>query len=187
MTSSDGKSTRKLPSFWCKAGFLSLIPTIRELATLYGQMTITAEVREWLEEMFVKRPPAVINRHPALEYYYASKILHIKKLAMCLHFSDSREMVIGLAPFKLAAELLAAIEPEMHYAYTAARDTRGEVINVIRSTLKACRHTNPDGLTREELYVDVVNDIGYEDFHTLLSDLVNGRMLENRNNHYQMV
>lgn len=168
-------------------GFLSLVPTFRELATLYGQMTITQEVRDWLETTFVKTTPRVVNRHPALEYYYASKILHIKKLAMCLHFSDSRSMTIGLAPFQLAAELLTAIEPEMHFAYTAARDTRGEVINTIRSTIKACRNTHPDGLTREELYVDVVGDIGYEDFHTLLCDLVSGRTLENRNGHYTLI
>lgn len=98
-----------------------ILEHIRKLTTLYGQVKISDETFKWLEEWWDRmesnrslRP----NKSTKLIPYYARKNIHVMKLAMALHFSDSLEMMIPLETFQKAIKILDAEERNMHFAIT---------------------------------------------------------------------
>lgn len=159
------------------AAFTAILPHIRSLSKLYGQVEITPRAKAWMREVFEEGQATVINNNPCLEYYYPTKHQHVKKLAMAIHFSSSTSMVIDLPAFETAKALLDEIEPDMHYAYVGAKDARGEIIKRIKSVLRAVRVTNPEGYTKDELYPDLVELVDYEDLGSVLLDLVKANVL----------
>lgn len=56
------------------------------------------------------------NKSIKLEGYYSRKNIHLQKMAMAIHFSDSTEMKISFAACKKAIEFLERIEVKMHHA-----------------------------------------------------------------------
>lgn len=167
--------------------FAKLAKHVRSLAKLYGEVTITPEARAWMVEQFETNHTRIINKNKCLEHYYPSKHLHVQKLAMAIHFSDSTELVVGLDAFITAKALLDEIEPDMHYAYIGAKDVRGEAISAIKTSLRTAFVDMPDGLTRDELYPDLVDLLDYEAIGALLNDLVaGGILLVNNSGHYRL-
>jgi len=88
---------------------------IAKLGNLYGPVdssAIDALVEEWWQD----EASVTTNTHPKLAHYYGRKNIHIKKLAMCIHFSKSVEMKIGAECFGEALAVLDSVETTMHEA-----------------------------------------------------------------------
>jgi len=100
---------------------LELLDHIKKLTELYGQIKISPETAKFLDEWWDDTEQ---NRHKRankslkLVPYYARKNIHVQKIAMALHFSDSTEMEIPLETFKKAITVLDSEEKMMHLALT---------------------------------------------------------------------
>ena len=94
-----------------------LLLHIHKLTKLFGACTYGPGVVEFIESWWEKFPTAPrANNSLKLESYYARKDLHVKKLAMAIHFSESTEKIIHLDSFHKAFELLEKAEKRMHHA-----------------------------------------------------------------------
>ena len=155
--------------------FKEVCAHVRTLNKVFGAVTMTPEARDWMRQRFVIDEPLITNTSEYLKYYYPTKQLHVKKLAMAIHFSESADMTIGIEPFQIAWDYLASIEPDMHMAYTGVRDERGTILNRIKHLLRT--NTDNDGLGADELYPDLVDIVSYENLLPTLADLVRAGML----------
>ena len=92
---------------------------ILKLTTLYGQVTIEestwAYIHEWWCDVKTNDKKKASN-NPGLKPYYARKVIHLQKVAMAMHFSESYGMVISLETIKKAIDFLHIEEKSMHLA-----------------------------------------------------------------------
>ena len=98
---------------------LDLLDHIKKLATLYGEVKIDSETRAWIQNWWdnaedhrSERP----NTSPKLDPYYARKNIHMIKVAMANHFSESTEMTLSIDELKQAVADLDKEEKTMHLA-----------------------------------------------------------------------
>ena len=94
---------------------------IFNLSFLYGRITIDSETQDFLEQWWNDHENDPINRtnkSPKLSPYYSRKQLHVQKIAMAMHFSESITMHIPLETFKRALAFLDREEKTMHLAIT---------------------------------------------------------------------
>lgn len=93
-----------------------LLEHIRCLSELYGQVRVDNEtwdkLDKWWKGIETKRP----NTSPKLNGYYERCNMHVPKLAMARHFSDSLELYIPWSTFEEAIEISAKEEQRMHFA-----------------------------------------------------------------------
>lgn len=99
-----------------KAYKKELLEHIRKLTTLYGQIKMSDEVKNFLEEWWRENADKRSNSSNKLDGYYSRKKVHIMKVAMAEHFSESMEMDIPVETYKKAIEILAKEEKSMHLA-----------------------------------------------------------------------
>lgn len=97
-----------------------LLNHIKKLASLYGEVKVSQETRDWLQNWWVSENEGEkkSNQSPKLNPYRARKNIHVIKVAMQIHFSESIEMEIPLDRFQEAAEVLFQEEKNMHMALT---------------------------------------------------------------------
>lgn len=141
---------------------------LKKLHTLYGPVIIDPGAAEWLNEWFEDKSRVRTNKSPYLDYYYASKQVHIHKMAMALHFGESTEMVLPLSAYQRAIALLERFEKTMHMAFApkASNDAADVKADVIRMLENLGRPANAP-----ELYTAFDRKIKFVDFIEALSDL----------------
>jgi len=93
-----------------------LLLHVKKLTTLYGRITITKEAEDYLEDWWIKSQTNRPNTSTKLEAYYARKNIHVLKMAISMHFSESLDMTMNVEPFDKALKFLSLIERKMHYA-----------------------------------------------------------------------
>ena len=104
---------------------IDLLAHIKRLAHLYGEVKVAPETMTWLKEWWHEHET---NRHlrantnPKLDPYYARKNIHVIKVAMQEHFSESTEMFMTKEPFERAMAALEKEENTMHIALTFEGD-----------------------------------------------------------------
>ena len=88
---------------------------------LVGQVRLSPEAADWHKqyyesgELMEKRP----NSDYRLDDYYGRKNVHLLKLAMAVHFSDSVDMTITLKSMLIASALLDETETNMHRCFVS--------------------------------------------------------------------
>lgn len=87
-----------------------------KLSTLYGQVSMSNEVREFIEDWHRKAQVERPNLNDSLRYYYARKKIHLMKLSMAVHFAESTDMELKLSSVHKALAMLDKVEIKMHYA-----------------------------------------------------------------------
>jgi len=97
-----------------------LLEFVKQLASVYGHVTFTPEadayLKDWWENTLLSNKP---NNNPKLIPYYVRKNIHVRKMAMILHFSEQTESyVIPLETAQRALEVLDNVEKKMHFALT---------------------------------------------------------------------
>ena len=131
-----------------------LIEHIRRLVSLYGQCTLEPGCSEWLEKWlseFEKDRSKRVSPSPKLDAYYARINLHIMKIAMSLHFSESTELLIPRQRFEEAIEVLRAEEKTMHLALSFGGQnplarTGDKIVIMLQQ--------RDDGMTFKELFAE---------------------------------
>ena len=116
-----------------------LLKHVKKLSGLYGQVVLGEGVKEFVQEWWDKvetdkslRP----NTSPKLIPYYARKNIHLLKVAMCIHFGESTEMVLPLSAVERALEMLDKEEKSMHLAIVIHTNETTKLTAKILESLK---------------------------------------------------
>lgn len=93
-----------------------ILAHIKKLTTLYGHVTILPETQAYLEEWWKDAQIVRPNTSHRLDHYYGRKNMHVLKLMLALHFSESTEMTIQHHTCLRTIEVLSKEEKKMHFA-----------------------------------------------------------------------
>lgn len=103
-----------------------LLAYIRRLSTLYGNVKVDEEtwqyLQSWWEEQ-EKNKDKRVNKSVKLKPFYSRMNIHVMKIAMAFHFSESLEMFIPLETFKRAIDFLQQEIKTMHLAINLQGNT----------------------------------------------------------------
>lgn len=134
---------------------------VLKLTTLYGLVKMGEGVDEWVHEWFCKhesQPESRSSANPKLAHYYSRKIVHMKKLAMSLHFGESIDMTIGLEVFKRAVSILDKEEKFMHLALTLDAKDKGAIM-----AKKILESLGVREMNFVEIYMELYSSLGMLD------------------------
>ena len=91
-----------------------LLDHIKQLSNLYGQLTYSQEVYDYLENWYISdNADKEVTSGPRMEGYYGRKKVHVLKVAAAIHFSHSYDLEITLDEVKEALAFLGELEPRM--------------------------------------------------------------------------
>lgn len=93
-----------------------LLGHIKDLSELYGPVTVDKDTQDMLELWWKSSQSVRPNTSVKLNPYYRRKKVHVFKLAMSRHFSESLERHIKRETFEEVFEILKRVELKMHYA-----------------------------------------------------------------------
>ena len=99
-----------------KIAKVDMLNHIRKLTTLYGQVRFGDGVVEYLSNWWRERRSVINKTHSKLDGFKGREKVHVMKLAMAEHFSESLDLTIELPAFKRAIEVLLEEEKTMHLA-----------------------------------------------------------------------
>jgi hypothetical protein len=99
-----------------------ILEHIKKLSQLYGQVTMSGETIEWLEDWWKRVQLQRVNVNEKLLDYYARKKIHAIKMGVAIHFSESTDMFIKLECFQRAIKMLDEVEKRMHHALITVTD-----------------------------------------------------------------
>ena len=88
---------------------------VKSLTEIAGQVQISPEVREWCDAWYFKHKNTIYE-DKNLKDYYGRKKVHLMKLAMIIHFSESLTDSITIADLETALAILDSAEMKMSYA-----------------------------------------------------------------------
>lgn len=94
----------------------AIIAHVEKLTHLYGRVTTTPETEEYLQDWWNRQQVEVVNRNEKLRHFRARLNIHMRKMAMAVHFGESTEMVISLEAHKKAIDMLEKAQTVMHHA-----------------------------------------------------------------------
>lgn len=92
---------------------------ILKLTTLYGQVSMSEETWEYIHNWWCEselHPDKRASNSPKLEPFNARYLIHMQKVALALHFSETTEMIIPLETVKKAIAFLDKEAKTMHLA-----------------------------------------------------------------------
>lgn len=89
---------------------------IQQLTLLCGEVKLTDEAEEFIRNWYINGGTKPINRDKRLADYYERKKVHLYKMAMAVHFSESLSLEITLDEVKQALAVLTRAEHSMHKA-----------------------------------------------------------------------
>jgi Protein of unknown function (DUF3987) len=123
---------------------------IRDLGKVFGQMSMDADAKAYVKEMFEENPRSLItNSHPALSEYYGRKNMHHKKVMFAMHFARCQDMTFTLQDAEAASKHLAVLEKDMHIPFTGlGRNETAQLSQQILTYVKSC----PNGATRRNIF-----------------------------------
>ena len=120
-----------------------LLEHIRQLSTLYGNVSVSKETFEYLQNWWdgeEKNKDKRVNKSVKLKPYYSRRNIHVMKLAMAMHFSESLEMAVSLDTFKRAIAFLEKEEMNMHLAINLQAATpEAKLANKVLESINGCR------------------------------------------------
>jgi hypothetical protein len=158
----------------------ALLLWIKQLSSLYGQVTYDKDVykflEEWYQEVFVKERARA--SHKMLDYFSRKKVIMLK-LAMAIHFSENLTLNIPLAPFKLAIKMLGTVEAKM----AAGLSLGGK--NELHSwsmRIKAFIQQAVKPVTKREILMEFLADLEMDQIEGCLLELENTHGLKRRTN-----
>ena len=96
-----------------------IVDHIGKLISLFGLVKQSPEAYEYIKYYVEKILPNKTlrpNRSPKLDDYYSRKRVHIEKMALAIHFSESTEFVVQVESYQKAIEKLDFIEKTMDTA-----------------------------------------------------------------------
>lgn len=134
-----------------------VIEHVGKLGTLFGKVSYSSEAHAFMKnyvEVVIGENREKVNSDPKLMYYYSRKNIHVQKLALAMHFSESLEMTIEKEVCERAIILLDSIEKKMHLALSTS--ARNPLKGVSEKVLKALA-TKP--MSKPEIWAAFFSDI----------------------------
>lgn len=99
-----------------KQHWQDIVDQVGKLTQLYGRVTTDRKVEEFLQEWWVAQQQVKANCNEKLKHYYSRKNIHVRKLAMAIHFAESTSMELTLEEHVKAIAMLDNVELVMHHA-----------------------------------------------------------------------
>lgn len=150
---------------------------IAKLGTLFGQVSYSPEAHYFMKhyiEVVLGEKRIRTNPDPKLAHYYARKNIHVQKLAMVMHFSESTDMVIQLPTCEAAIRLLDSLEMRMHLAVSGSG--RNPLMHIAEKVIKA---VNENPMSQEEIWAKFFGDITSPlELQNLIDFLVNTKRMK---------
>lgn len=147
-----------------------LIDFVKKLSILFGPVTYSPEAYEYMKEYvenILGRQRQRINASPKLISYYARKNIHVQKMAMAIHFSESTEMEIQIETVQAAVKLLEGIELNMDKALNiGGRNPLGKTSDRV---FKFLQTTGPK--TDVEIWTEFIDDITKKELEEVIDYL----------------
>lgn len=132
-----------------------VIDHVEKLTHLYGRVTTTPEIESFLQDWWDQQQKERVNTNEKLKHYYARKNIHMRKLAMAIHFGESTSMELTLECHIKAIAVLSQIELVMHHALI-----HGVTNPLHRLGLKIADFlTVMDGATTREIYCKFFDEL----------------------------
>ncbi len=150
---------------------------IKKLTELYGPVQFTPDAEAYLEDWWVNiHPTQKPNNSPKLEYYYARKNIHVKKLAIAKHFGEDASMnsmgfpanPITLDECISSMHDLGIIETKMHYALNF--EGRNPMAAVARKIVRFLVKTGPH--SSKDLLIEFFDDVNGTQLSEVLNHLI---------------
>lgn len=159
----------------------SLVDYVYKLLEVSGQCTYDQETADWLQHWFAEiHSPAEDMAPRHLQNYMARKAMHLRKMALCLHFSESLSTKIPLSAFQKALELLERLEANLSAFKIIGRNKLAkhqlDVLEYIRSR---------EGVTFAELLINFMVEIKLEELQETISLFtITGQLVQKGDKYY---
>ena len=145
-----------------------LLSWLKQLSTLYGQITYDKDAAKWLENWYIHTHcPKEAKANSRMQDYLGRKKVMILKIAAALHFSESLSMEIPLDTIQKAVSVLDKIEPQMEAGL--ALSGRNELHIAARKILAFMRERR--STSRKELILTFGSDYTVEEIFICLKEL----------------
>lgn len=160
-----------------KRAYDDILAHILILTDLYGQVQLEQQTVDWLEDWWHKQQEARLGISDKLMDYYARKKMHVMKMGMAIHFSESTDMKVPLSAFQRATEMLHSIEDRMHLALVHNAENPlyragVKVVKFLTETNKSC--------TQNELFAKFYEDLPGPDPKQSIEKILEYNMLMGR-------
>jgi len=100
--------------------------------------------------------------------YYARKMAHIHKLAMCIHFSDSDDMTLEINDYVAAIQLLESVEGKMRIGLSLiGRNPLAGIATDVYEFIRSCRR----GASLAEILIQFTQDVRRQEMAEILDVL----------------
>jgi hypothetical protein len=173
-----------------------LLNHIKELAKLYGEVKAAPGVRDRVNKWWENEQETYLHDNtisPKLTPYIARKLIHVTKVAMQEHFSESLDMEIQWDSFERAIDILGKEEKNMHVALTFdGENPLGKVSDKVIEYLKYRKNVKkvdlvaefwknlPQGVKSMDEVLDYLIGQGQVEMVSVTNELTNKEQIEYR-------
>jgi hypothetical protein len=161
-----------------------LLAHIKTLSTMHGEVKRGEGVEKFLEDWYTSIWKDKARKcHPKMRTYYARSRVHVLKLAMAIHFSDSFEMILNLEDCQKALALLDRIEPKMALCFAAAG--RNETSRTSKEVLRYISSAELGYSSLPDLLEHFQSEVTYNELTEILEGLkIMGRLQVDNGKYY---
>lgn len=158
-----------------------LIEWIGRLTKVSGQLSYSEETSEFLQQWYSETHTPAEDAAPRhLQDYMARKAMHLRKLAICVHFAENDSRVIGIESFKKALAILERLEPNLAAFKVIGRNT------MAKHQLRVLDYISTrDGVAFNELLINFNIDMKRDELQeTLNVYMLTGQLKEQNGKYY---
>lgn len=155
-----------------RRAFDEIIDHIYKLSALCGKVTFSQEALNWFDTYYISGEfhGNRVNKELLLDHYYGRKKIHMKKLAMILHFSENfTKFEISKDTLKRALAILEEVEGRMHLGLRMNSGTN-KYHTATTGILHKLEHT-PEGIDSKELYWAFNTEVTLGEFGIIMQEL----------------
>ncbi|HTH21963.1 MAG TPA: DUF3987 domain-containing protein [Nitrososphaeraceae archaeon] len=145
---------------------MEVLDHLKKLSSLFGNVIYDPEgyelMRKHIEEILpYKRENTSLKLNP----YYGRKDMHLLKMSMIIHFSDSLEMMVSRIACETALALLAEVEKNMHWALSFGG--RNPLAGISKEMMKYIK-SKGGSVKQNELWEEFIGDVNQVEFNEVL-------------------
>ena len=162
-----------------------LLHRIRELSTLFGQVTYAPDALEYLENYMRETFPSIENAgHDVLKPYYARMNQHLMKISLVGHFAENNDYTISLTTAKWATTFAERIQKNMHKCLVlTGRNTLAPVYEKVLRYISKCE----SGAKMIDIWQKFVGDFqNFKEVTECMEFLQTGGKIEGREQNKEM-
>lgn len=133
---------------------------IKALTDVCGQVVLTPEAEEFIKDWYLSGGSKPVNQDKRLTDYYERKKVHLYKMAMAVHFSESLTLEISLDEVKQALAILTRAELLMHRALSFGGEN--PIYTIAQEAMRLIEAAQPNRVNFKQLQFALF-DIGNQE------------------------